>query len=611
VPNPLIGLESGRASVQPGGQARLAFTITNTGTRVEGYNLTVVGPTAPWARIEPAQLSVYPQEPASAAVVFSPPPGTGVLGGVHPFAVFARSTLDPTSTAVAEGDVEVAKVPGLQARIVPATSSGRWRGQHVVHVANRGNTVAQLQMVASDPDEAIGFYVSPSTVTLPPGGQATVRLSALGRHPFLRGPTQRLAFEVAGEPVGRPPDAARPPGPGFGDPSRPVVAGAFNQKPILTGGLIAVLVGVLAAVLALAFYLQTRPERPEAELAARDAPQRPVVTVTDVGPTSVRLRWDRVESADGYQVQQVDRPGGDAVKEYPPLGEVNVFEPPDLPSAAQACFQVRALRGATRGPLSETVCARTAPAAAPPMTSMPVTATPLPERELLPALVATPAPQIVIDGDTSDWTLQLVSRAAAPITLGTTTTTGDIYLRWDADALYVLAKVTDASVNAVNPADLARVYKGDAVVLELGPDNSGLTKEGVARPNDAYYMFGVAPILEGPQPTLPPNPADTVVIGRLGPRADGSSFDEPLSVDPNILAAARRTGQGYDLEARIPWASTGLSVGGAGTRLAANVVVSDRDPNSYANLAMVSTNQQRTVGLRAHPYYWQSLELRS
>ena len=63
-------------SAQPGGQARVTVTVTNPGTVVEGYRLQVLGPTAPWAEVVPPEVSVYPQQDVTAAVVFSPPTGT-------------------------------------------------------------------------------------------------------------------------------------------------------------------------------------------------------------------------------------------------------------------------------------------------------------------------------------------------------------------------------------------------------------------------------------------------------------------------------------------------------------------------------------------------------
>jgi hypothetical protein len=169
----------------------VTVTVTNPGTVVEGYRLQVLGPTAPWAEVVPPEVSVYPQQEVTAAVVFSPPTGTSAPGGLQPFGVIARSTLNPQVSAVAEGDVEIGQVYGLQAKIVPVTSAGRWRGRHVIPLSNWGNAPAQLRLTASDPDDALGFYVSPEIVTLPPGGQVSVRITARTKKPFLRGTPAR------------------------------------------------------------------------------------------------------------------------------------------------------------------------------------------------------------------------------------------------------------------------------------------------------------------------------------------------------------------------------------------------------------------------------------
>ncbi len=79
--------------------------------------------------------------------------------------MLARSTLSPQVSAVAEGDVEIGKVSGLQAKIVPVTSAGRWRGRHTIQLSNWGNAPAQLRLVASDPDDALGFYLGPTSST--------------------------------------------------------------------------------------------------------------------------------------------------------------------------------------------------------------------------------------------------------------------------------------------------------------------------------------------------------------------------------------------------------------------------------------------------------------
>ena len=48
-----------------------------------------------------------------------------------------------------------------------------------------------------------------------------------------------------------------------------------------------------------------------------------------------------------------------------------------------------------------------------------------------------------------------------------------------------------------------------------------------------------------------------------------------------------------------------------GAMFAANVNVAERQQGGFANLGMMSTNPQRTAEVRAHPAYWQALQLQA
>ncbi|HOQ53056.1 MAG TPA: sugar-binding protein, partial [Micropruina sp.] len=238
-----------------------------------------------------------------------------------------------------------------------------------------------------------------------------------------------------------------------------------------------------------------------------------------------------------------------------------------------------------------------------PTPTLPTTPSPSVSRTTLPpvrdvgTLTAVRVTQpLTIDGKTDDWQWQLVARADQRIA-GSSRATGDIYLMWDDQALYLLASVTDATPLPPDAAQPSRVFRGDSVILELGPDKRRLSAADLARPTDAYYMFGL-PV------------GGTPVIAILGPNAKGTSFE--TSRDPRALdAAITPTNNGYVLEARIPWATTRLNGVGAGAVFAANVQVAERKADGYANLGMMSTNPQRTADVRAHPAYWQALQLQT
>ena len=214
--------------------------------------------------------------------------------------------VDPDTSAVAEGDVEIGKVFGLQAKIVPVTSSGRWRGRHVVQLSNWGNAPATLRMVASDPDATLGFYVRPDVVDLPLGGTATVRMSVKTRKPFLRGTAVRLPFRSSAEPA-TPETATQP---HAGDAVRgPQPAGrgrrASTRSRSCPRGSSRCSAWSLVAIIGLSAYLVLRPNEAGPGLARRPAAEADLV-VEAKGPNAVLVSWEPIDGVETYNLFTVD-----------------------------------------------------------------------------------------------------------------------------------------------------------------------------------------------------------------------------------------------------------------------------------------------------------------
>lgn len=370
--DPVLRLDSTRVSVEPGGQAQITVSITSSSSIVEGFALDVVGPEpANWAEVIPPSVDVYPGTEAAAVVVFSPPSGSAAPSGVFPFGLRARSTEDPSVSAVAEGDVTLGKVSGLQAKITPVTSAGRWRGRHTIQLSNWGNTPVQLQLKASDPDEALGFYLKPDLVDLPIGSNATVRMTVRTRKPILRGIQTRLPFQVVGEPAGAPdgPRAATP----YGDPSRPVVDGALNQKPILSRTFVTVVAVALVGAIAGGVYAFTRDESAANSLGQLGTPEQPEdFAVVATGPDTIQASWTPMAQLTGYQLLDID-PVTHARRDNKPVnGSLGQTSIGGLLPNTKYCYQLAAVRDTLVGPVSEERCTTTeAPVTASPSASGP------------------------------------------------------------------------------------------------------------------------------------------------------------------------------------------------------------------------------------------------
>lgn len=677
---PAITIGAELVRVRAGAETRVEVIITNPGQRVEGYRLEVLGTAAAWARVEPAEVSVYPQQTATAAVVVSPPDGASVAAGTYPLGVIARSTLETATSAVAESVVEIMGAAAVQATLVPINSSGRLGGQHRVELSNTGNTAADMQLSASDPDELLDFHVGPTRITVPPGGKSVVWLLAKPKKLALWGSATRKPFRVMSDA-----SVAGSSSGGAGTGARVVVEGAFNQKPLFS----TLVLGILAAVLALLIggiaYLQSAAgQGPSPEtLAPRPAPARPQLTLLSADVTSAVIRWQAVEGADSYDIQMVDCETGDG--KGSPRNEPNSVTQitvDQLRPADTSCLHVRA-RGASDSAWSEVLVVETAP-------EPPPTPEPAPKRLSTPKLVrgkvTTTTAEVrwdTVDGtgyyelqwvecgsndgletpwresdatnkvtltdlkpsstsclrmrargaaDKTDskWskTLKIETPVELPEVLGknpllaargtpdidgyygesawfaseefsidsVVTGTSDVYasgrLLWDDDALYLGVYVYDPTLDEPDRKKKEKLYEGDSVILELGPDIHGVRKEDLARTEDAYYMFGFSR-------SAPP-------IGVLGPTKARTSFDvlrKSGDIRAKITVNEWPGGGEYYLEAAIPWRDTNLGGPPESGMLAANVLVSDK------GAGMKSTNPQRTLELRAHPAYWRGLVL--
>jgi type II secretory pathway pseudopilin PulG len=186
-----------RLAVVPGGEVSAQITVTNTGTVVDSFSLDVLGPAAQWSSCEPAVVSTFPGQAATAAVTFRPPDAT-VAAGPLGFGVHVRSQEDPAGSVVEEGVLDIEAVSLLTAEMSPRTgrARGRRRSKHQVAVDNRGNAPAFVQVAGFDDQDAVDVTVDPAQLEVAAGAAAFVKVRARAVHRFWRGPSQTKPFAV-------------------------------------------------------------------------------------------------------------------------------------------------------------------------------------------------------------------------------------------------------------------------------------------------------------------------------------------------------------------------------------------------------------------------------
>ena len=198
----VASIEPAALSVEPGGRATVVLRVRNGGTIVDRFDVTVVGPLAPWATPEPAFLSLFPGQEGEVRVTFAPPRAAAPPAGTVPFGVRVVPAANQRGAVVEEGRITLAPFVAVDASVVPQTSRGSRAGRHEVTIENRGNAPAQVVVGAADPDRLLAFEVSPDRLVVPAGERAVVAVRAAVRDTFLLGARQSHPFSIEIRPSG-------------------------------------------------------------------------------------------------------------------------------------------------------------------------------------------------------------------------------------------------------------------------------------------------------------------------------------------------------------------------------------------------------------------------
>lgn len=284
----VANLVPGTVTVQAGGQGVVLLRIRNTGSIVDRFIVSVVGPSAAWTRVEPPDLSLFPGAEGETRIVFAPPRSSAFAAGTFPFGIRIVPETQPIAATVEEGRVTVQPFTDVGATLVPQTSRGSRVGRHEVIVENRGNAPVAVELAATDPDRLLSFELPnvPSgpdgraRFSVAPADRGFIGLVARPVDTFLRGSQRQLPFTVDVKAGDQPPLQLR---------------GTLNQGPVLPAWLVPlaglVAVAVVAVVVLPSLVGSGRPQSGGTALAITPTPlitpsPTPVITPSPT-PTPV------------------------------------------------------------------------------------------------------------------------------------------------------------------------------------------------------------------------------------------------------------------------------------------------------------------------------------
>ncbi|MFE7069723.1 hydrolase [Streptomyces sp. NPDC057620] len=263
-------LEPASATVDPGGSTTVRLRLRNTGDVVDEYRFEAVGPLAPWARVEPQVLRLYPGTTGSVDIAFAPPRTPDATAGPNPYAVRITPTEHPEATTVPEGNLTITPFTEVRAELVPPTVKGRFRGRPKLAVDNLGNTKLTASVSGSDNGDQLSYDIYPSNVQIEPGRAAFVKTTLKPRQIIWFGSKESRPYTLAVQRSGVDPLG---------------VEGTYVQKGFLPRWL-ATFLGIFMA-LALTFVLLWIAYKPQVRSTATEKLQEAgISTLPPSSPTA-------------------------------------------------------------------------------------------------------------------------------------------------------------------------------------------------------------------------------------------------------------------------------------------------------------------------------------
>src|SRR5690349_17157999 len=90
-----LQLEKNLLALVPGESAVVRLRLTNSGSVVDAFQITVEGIDPAWYTLSATEARLFPQQGSIFALEIHLPPGAGVAAGVYPCTIVATSQDDP------------------------------------------------------------------------------------------------------------------------------------------------------------------------------------------------------------------------------------------------------------------------------------------------------------------------------------------------------------------------------------------------------------------------------------------------------------------------------------------------------------------------------------
>ena len=168
-----VSVEQDKVAVQPGVATTLMLKLANPTDVVDIFDITILGPAAPFATVVPGEVHLFPQHQGDSVVSVTLPPDTQ-LSGLVSIGFKVTSRAQPQDSVVEEATLEVAGAPRVSIELHPRRVEGKLRSRHRLVLTNAGNQPATVDLSGTDVNDELSVDFRPRHVVVPAGSTARV-----------------------------------------------------------------------------------------------------------------------------------------------------------------------------------------------------------------------------------------------------------------------------------------------------------------------------------------------------------------------------------------------------------------------------------------------------
>lgn len=237
-----VSLLTDSAQVEPGTSVPITVEVVNHGEVEDHFELSVEGLDPEWSAVPVPTFSLDPGRGRSERFFLKPPRDSASTAGSYPFVVRVRS-LDSADAKTLQGTLVIKPFTHLALDVSPRkTQVTPFRRETALTViaSNLGNTEQNLQLFASDTEDAFAYEFESNQASLSPGSTRELALKATSASSRMFAPTRLHQVSITGRDVANPALAAS-------------AAAQIEQRAVLTP--LSLIAFVLLALVGVAWVL--------------------------------------------------------------------------------------------------------------------------------------------------------------------------------------------------------------------------------------------------------------------------------------------------------------------------------------------------------------------